>query len=215
MSKRNRRNQSAAAPEAAEQEPAVETQNTEETAATSAPAEEPAAPEDKPVAATTEPKKVEKPVTNKVVVKMEAKQNTANVAPKAADPAVTKFNDLADKYIKLMSVPVITDDVRKQAIITLANLSNAVLMTNNVAVFDACYKFMLKNRNIMLAPETVVDGINKFLPKDKITRVVQFYVTFQALVESRIMNTKFVLNVTTIRRIFNNGALANWLLAKR
>ena len=218
MSKRNRRSSAAPEQEQTAPETQVETPVTEEPTAPAVETEvsEPTAPAQEAPEKPVVNKPVEKTATTKrVVLTMGTKQTSTKSAEKTVDPAVVKFNELADKYISLMSSAVITDEIRKQAIGTLAGLANAVIMTNNVAVFEACFKFMLKNRAIMLTPETVVDGINRFLPKDKITRVVQFYVTFQALVESKIMNTKFVLNVTTIRRIFNNSALANWLLAKR
>jgi len=143
------------------------------------------------------------------------KQTSAHMIKKiVTNPLVEKFDSISKKYIDLMKSPAITAEIRKQAIVELANMANFVIMAKDNNVFDACFKFMLRERAIMLSPETVVDGINKFLPKDKITKVVQFYVTFQSLVESRILQTKFTLNVTGLRRLFNDE-FANWVISKR
>ena len=170
---------------------------------------------EQPIEQKTETKAVYQPIHREGVINVEPKSASQVAAAKAVvSPAVEKFNELSEKYINIMSGPI-DEDAKRCGIAILANIARHIIMSTDVAVFDACFKFFVKQRAIMLNSTTVIDGINKYLDKGKIAKVVQFYVTFQTLAESKILNSKFTLNVTTIRRLFNNDALANWLLAKR
>lgn len=155
------------------------------------------------------------PIYKEGVINVEKTTSQVAAAQAAVSPAVAQFNELAEKYITNMTSGPINDTVKRCGIAILANIARHVTMTTDVGVFEACFKFFVKNRSIMLNSTTVTDGISKYLDKNKIAKVIQFYVTFQTLAESKILGSKFTLNVTTIRRIFNNDALANWLLAKR
>ena len=168
-----------------------------------------------PVIEEKKEQKVVTPIYKQGVINVEQKTASQVAAAKAVvSPAVEKFNELSNKYIEIMSKPI-DEDVKRCGIAMLANIARHVIMTTDVAVFEACFKFFVKQRAIMMNSTTVIDGINKYLDKGKIAKVVQFYVTFQTLAESKMLGAKFTLNVTTIRRLFNNDALANWLLAKR
>lgn len=171
--------------------------------------------EEQPVEQKKENKAVYQPIHREGVINVEPKSASQIAAAKAVvSPAVEKFNELSEKYINIMNGPI-DEDAKRCGIAVLANIARHIIMSTDVAVFDACFKFFVKQRAIMLNSTTVIDGINKYLDKGKIAKVVQFYVTFQTLAESKILNSKFTLNITTIRRLFNNDALANWLLAKR
>ena len=160
--------------------------------------------------------KASQPIYREGVINVEPKTASQVAAAKAVvSPAVEKFNELSSSYIEIMTKGPIDEDVKRRGIAVLANIARHVTMTTEVPVFEACFKFFVKQRAIMLNSTTVIDGINKYLDKGKIAKVVQFYVTFQTLAESKILGAKFTLNITTIRRLFNNDALANWLLARR
>ena len=170
--------------------------------------------EEVPVPVKEEPKKEEVKPINKpkgvlIVEKKSAK--AAAVIPQT----VIKFNELADKYLSVMKKNGITEEDRQKAVMILSQIAQYVTMATDVRVFDACFKFMLKNRAIMLVPEVVMDGFYKYCDKSKITKITQFYVTFQSLVQSQILGDRFTINPTTIRRTFNNDALANWLILKK
>ena len=166
----------------------------------------------KQVVSNKSEQKINRPIYKEGVINVEQK-SVSSVA--SISPAVVEFNELAEQYIATMTSGPIDESVKRRGIAIFANIARHVIMTTDVSVFEACFKFFVKNRSIMLNCTTVIDGINKYLDKNKIAKVVQFYVTFQSLAESKILNTKFTLNITTIRRLFNNDAMANWLLAKR
>ena len=171
------------------------------------------------VAESTEPKTpiVEKKVVNNTqgVLKVEKKSAPANSSVMIPQtPNVLKLKELTDAYITLMTGPK-TDETRRRACITLMNIANFVGGSSETAVFDSYYAFVLKNKNIMLTPEIATAGITQYVDKTKIAKILQFYVAFQSLVESKLLGSKFTLNVTTIRRLFNNDALANWFITKR
>ena len=160
--------------------------------------------------------KVVKPVTNKGILKVEKK--SAPVSAVVSIPqteGVLKFNAIAKKYLSVMKPGHIDDEARRMALISLANMCNLICMTSDPAVFDTCLRFFLENRSIMLAQSTVVAGIEKAVDKSKIAKILQFYTVFQTLVECKLLNSRFTLNITTIRRLLGNDALANWLIAKR
>lgn len=160
-----------------------------------------------------EPKK---PQTNKGILRVEKKATPVRAAvsvPKTA--GVVAFDALAARYLATMKPGRIDDEARRRALITLANMCNHVCMSNDPAVFETCFRFFMENRSIMLAQSTVIAGIEKAIDKAKIAKVLQFYTVFQSLVESKLLNNKYTLNITTIRRLLGNDALANWLIAKR
>ena len=172
--------------------------------------------EQPPVAEVKKEIKASQPIYREGVINVEPKSASQVAAAKAVvSPAVEKFNELSTSYIENMTKGPIDEDIKRRGIAILANIARHVTMSTEVPVFEACFKFFVKQRAIMLNSTTVIDGINKYLDKGKIAKVVQFYVTFQTLAESKILGAKFTLNVTTIRRLFNNDALANWLLARR
>ena len=160
-----------------------------------------------------EEKKEKKVVPNKGVLIVE-KKVIANTTKAPVSPAVAKFDEFANKYIETMDGDFITEENRKKAVMILTAMCNLVTTSSDIKVFDACYSFFLKNRAIMLVPEKVTDGLYNYADKTKVTKIVQFYVTFQSLIESRILGSRFTINTTTIRRLFNNDAFANWLILK-
>ena len=162
-----------------------------------------------------EPKKEEvKPLNRKGVLIVE-KKVINKTAEKVIPESVKKFNDLAAKYLEAMQKKNISEEDRKKAVMILSSIAQYVITASDVRVFDTCFQFMLKNRAIMLVPEVVMDGFYKYCDKTKITKITQFYVTFQSLVQSKLLNERFTLNPTTIRRTFNNDSLANWLILKK
>lgn len=168
-------------------------------------------PELPPVVEKKEEEKVNK--TKGVLI---VEKKTIPAAGEAVVPkSVEKFYELADKYIDIMSKESIADEDRRKGVYTLTALCKYVLSSSDTKVFDACFSFFLKNRAIMLVPDRVTDGLYKFGDKAKVTQIVQWYVTFQSLVESKLLKTRFSLNVTTIRRVFGNDALTNWLIIKK
>ena len=169
--------------------------------------------EEKPIPVVEE-KKEEKVIPTKGVLIVE-KKTVAAVAETAIPKSVEKFNELADKYIEIMGKESIADEDRRKGIYILTAICKYVLGTSDVKVFDACFSFFLKNRAIMLVPDVVTDGLFKFGDKAKVTQIVQWYITFQSLVESKLLKSRYSLNVTTIRRVLGNDALANWLIIKK
>ena len=155
-----------------------------------------------------------KPVSNKGVLIVERKPVAQTVA-ESVSPGVEQFNKLTEQYITLMRNEAIGDDERRKAVLLLTAIGNHVIMSSDTRVFEACFSFFLKNRAIMLVPERVTDGLYKFVDKAKVTKLIQWYITFQSLVESKLLKINFTLNLTTIRRTFNNDALANWLIIKK
>ena len=145
---------------------------------------------------------------------MERKPVT-QAATTTVSPGVEKFNKLTEQYIELMRNEAVGDDERRKAVLLLTAIGNHVIMSTDTRVFEACFSFFLKNRAIMLVPERVTDGLYKFVDKSKVTKLIQWYITFQSLVESKLLKINFTLNLTTIRRTFNNDALANWLIIKK
>lgn len=171
-------------------------------------------PEVKEEVPVVEEKKEIKPVPNKGVLIVE-KKTVAPVADKEVPAVVQKFNEFADKYIAIMGKDSIAEEDRRKGVFALAAMCQYVLASTDNRVFDACYNFFMKNRAIMLVQDRVTDGLYKYGDKAKVTKIVQWYVTFQSLVESKLLKTRYTLNVTTIRRTFNNDALANWLIIKK
>lgn len=150
----------------------------------------------------------------KGVLIVEKKVVSAPVAEKVVPETVKKFNDLADKYIAIMSANSLSEEDRLKAVRILTSMGQYVIMSSDTRVFDACATFFRKNRAIMLVTERVTDGLYQYADKNKVTKLIQWYVTFQNFVEAKLMGTNFALNTTTIRRTFNNDALANWLIVK-
>lgn len=169
--------------------------------------------EEKPIPVVEE-KKEEKVIPTKGVLIVE-KKTIPTAAETAISESVKKFNELADKYIEIMSKESIADEDRRKGIYTLTAICKYVLGTSDVKVFDACFSFFLKNRAIMLVPDVVTDGLFKFGDKAKVTQIVQWYITFQSLVESKLLKSRYSLNITTVRRVLGNDALANWLIIKK
>ncbi len=165
--------------------------------------------EDIPV---VEEKKEVKPIKGVLIVE---KKTVAAPAEKVIPESVQKFNALADKYIEVMGGDMIEEENRKKGVLILTSLCNYVLGSTDTKVFEACFTFFLKNRAIMLVPDRVTDGLYKYADRGKVTKIVQWYVTFQSLVESKILKTRYTLNVVTLRRTFNNDALANWIIIKK
>ena len=162
-----------------------------------------------------EEKKEIKPIPTKGVLIVEKKSVATEGAAAPVPASVKKFNELAEKYIGFMKNETITEDDRRRAVYILTSICQYVLSSSDKRVFDACYQFFLKNRAIMLVVDRVTDGLYKFADKEKVTKIVQWYVTFQSLVESKLLKSRFSLNVTTIRRVFNNDELTNWLILKK
>lgn len=183
--------------------------------------EKPTPVEEKPEEVKKEDPVVEQP--KPVVVQKPIKEGTLKVEKRTGavrieipqTEGVLKFNAIAKKYIEIMSAGRIDDEARRRAIITLSNMCNHVCMSSDPAVFDACYRFIMENRSIMLTQSVVTAGIDKYIEKSKIAKILQWYVTFQSLAESKLLHQRFTLNITTIRRLLNNDALANWLITKR
>ena len=165
-------------------------------------------------APVVEEKKEVKPIPTKGVLIVEKKTVTAP-AEKVVPESVQRFNALAQKYIDVMGKDMIEEEDRKKGVLVLTSLANYVLMSTDNRVFEACFTFFMKNRVIMLVPDRVTDGLYKYGDRTKVTKIVQWYVTFQSLVESKLLKSRFSLNVTTLRRTFNNDALANWLVIKK
>ena len=159
---------------------------------------------------------VVKPQSNKGILKVEKKSSPMSaVVSIPQTEGVLKFNAIAKSYLDTMKPGRIDDEARRRALVILANMSNHVTMSTDPAVFDTCFRFFMENRSIMLAQSVVISGIEKAIDKAKITKVLQFYTVFQTLVECKLMNNRFNLNITTIRRVLGNDAIANWLIAKR
>lgn len=150
----------------------------------------------------------------KGVLIVEKKNISAAVAEKVVPETVKKFNDLADKYIDIMRKDSLAEADRCKAVAILCAIGQYVVSSSDNRVFDACEMFFRKNRAIMLVSDRVTDGLYKYCDKNKVVKLTQWYVTFQNLVQSKLLNTYFALNTTTIRRTFNNDALANWLILK-
>lgn len=165
-------------------------------------------------APVVEEKKEVKPIPTKGVLIVEKKTVTAP-AEKVVPESVQRFNALAQKYIDVMGKDMIEEEDRKKGVLVLTSLANYVLMSTDNRVFEACFTFFMKNRAIMLVPDRVTDGLYKYGDRTKVTKIVQWYVTFQSLVESKLLKSRFSLNVTTLRRTFNNDSLANWLVIKK
>lgn len=165
-------------------------------------------PQEKPV------ERVIKPIEGVLKVEKRAVPASAVISIPQTE-GVLKFNAIANKYLEIMKSGKIDDESRRRALITLSNMANHVCMTADPAVFDTCFRFFMENRSIMLAQSTVVSGIEKAVEKSKIAKILQFYTVFQTLVECKLLGSRFTLNVTTVRRLLNNDALANWLIAKR
>lgn len=161
-----------------------------------------------------EEKKEVKPIPTKGVLIVEKKTVTAP-AEKVIPESVQKFNALAQKYIEVMGKDMIEEEDRKKGVLILTSLANYVLLSTDNRVFEACFTFFMKNRRIMLVSDRVTDGLYKYGDRTKVTKIVQWYVTFQSLVESKLLKSRFSLNVMTLRRTFNNDALGNWLVIKK
>jgi hypothetical protein len=194
-----------------------EEQNADLTETAEEPEELAPAVEETPVVVTEPVKKetINKPV-NKGILKVEMKAAPAkSVVSIPQTEGVVRFTAIGKKYLELMTGVDHSDESRRRAIVVLTNMCNLVCSSNDPAVFDTCFRFFMENRKYMLAPSTVISGIEKVVEKSKIAKIVQFYTVFQTLVECKLLKSRFTLNITTIRRLLGNDALANWLIAKR
>lgn len=135
------------------------------------------------------------------------------VTPK--DTATTRFNALSRKYITLARNGIKTEEQKKEAVDILSDIVFLVTTSHDRAVFDACLSFFLTNRAIMLSEQTVISSVSHYADQTKINRIVQFYVVFTSLVESKILRKRYTININHVRDVFNNRKLAEWLTDKR
>lgn len=135
------------------------------------------------------------------------------VTPKRT--ASTRFNELAKKYIALARNGIKTEEQKKQAVAVLTDIVYLVTTSHDKSVFDTCLSFFLTNRAIMLSEQTVISNVTHYADQTKINRIVQFYVVFTSLVESKLLKKKYTININHVRDVFNNKQLAEWLTDKR
>ena len=164
---------------------------------TSEPKEEPAMPEQP----ATQPQQTEQ-------------APKAPIVSRPPTPADT-LNRYTTDYVNLIQPGIKDETVHRKAVELLGKIATLVLSARDDIVFDAFFGFMMKHRSLMLNPQSIVQDLVRYCDKTKITRIVQFYVIFQSLVESKLMRTRYTLNIKGIRELFNNEHLANWLLSRR
>lgn len=140
-------------------------------------------------------------------------ESTATVTVKKT--TADRFNLVARKYINIAKNGVSTEEQRREALLLLADMMQIVTTSHDRAVFDACFSFFLTNRGVMLSQQTVVGGVTKYVPESKVTKVIQFYVIFSSLVESKLLHKRYTINTNHVRDIFNNRQLGEWLSDKR
>ena len=199
-----------------EESPLIASDESEPVESMEQPVEEPVQESNEPAPVVEEKNEEPKPMIEskpKGVLIVEKKTNETPTV-KQVPETVQKFKDLADKYIAAATKASVSEDARKTSVVVFCSIAQYVTTASDPRVFDACFQFMVKNRALMLNPTAVAEGFYKYCDKTKITKVMQFYVTFQSLVQSKLLNEKFTLNPTTIRRTLNNNALANWLIVK-
>ena len=138
---------------------------------------------------------------------------TTVVTPK--NVATRRFHLLTKKYIDLAKNGIQSEDVKKQAVGVLNDIVYLVTTSHDRAVFDACLSFFLSNRGIMMSEQTVIGSVSHYADPTKINRIVQFYVIFISLVESKILRKRYTININHVRDIFNNRKFAEWLADKR
>ena len=122
---------------------------------------------------------------------------------------------LTKKYIDLAKNGIQSEDVKKQAVGVLNDIVYLVTTSHDRAVFEACLSFFLSNRGIMMSEQTVIGSVSHYADPTKINRIVQFYVIFISLVESKILRKRYTININHVRDIFNNRKFAEWLADKR
>ena len=135
------------------------------------------------------------------------------VVPK--NNAVTRFANLARNYITLAQHGLKSDEQKKQAVAILSDIVYLVTTSHDRAVFEACFSFFLANRAIMLSEQTVMGSVTHYADQTKINRIVQFYVVFTSLVETKLLRKRYTININHVRDVFNNRKLAEWLADKR
>ena len=145
-------------------------------------------------------------------------ETTQTEAPKVVAPkktATTRFLALTKNYMDLARNGIKTEDQKRQAVGILSDIVYLVTTSHDRSVFDACLSFFLSNRAIMLSEQTVVSSVSHYADPTKINRIVQFYVVFTSLVESKILRKRYTININHVRDIFNNKQFAEWLTDKR
>ena len=153
-------------------------------------------------------------IKHQVVTPVEQpKSDKAIVTPKRT--ASTRFNELSKKYIALARNGVKTEEQKKQAVAILTDIVYLVTTSHDKSVFDTCLSFFLTNRAIMLSEQTVISSVTHYADQTKINRIVQFYVVFTSLVESKLLRKRYTININHVRDVFNNKQLAEWLTDKR
>ena len=121
------------------------------------------------------------------------------------------------KIIPIVSraIDAVAEEQKKQAVAILTDIVYLVTTSHDKSVFDTCLSFFLTNRAIMLSEQTVISSVTHYADQTKINRIVQFYVVFTSLVESKLLRKRYTININHVRDVFNNKQLAEWLTDKR
>ena len=152
-------------------------------------------------------------VKHQEVVPANPSAATTVVTPKRT--ATTRFQAVSKRYIELAKNGINTEEQKKEAVSIITDIVQLVTTSHDRTVFDACFSFFLSNRSIMLSPQTVIGNVTKYADQAKINRIVQFYVVFSSLVESKILRKRYNININHVRDIFNNKQFSEWLTDKR
>ena len=144
------------------------------------------------------------------------------VVPPVNKPVVTpartignRFTMLSREYITLANSGLTTVEKQKRAVELISDMAMLVTTSHDSAIFDECLGFMLKHRAIMLSEQTVLGHVTEYADANKVNRIVQFYVIFTALIESKLQHRRFTLNLNHVKDIFNNRQFVEWLALKR
>jgi hypothetical protein len=136
---------------------------------------------------------------------------TVPAVPRKTNP-VDKLLQMTQQYVAIAGQGLRDEANKQKAAELLLEISKYVIVSHDHSVYDAFLGFMLRNRAIMLSTRTVMNGVLDYVPnKDRVVQIVQLYVIFEALAESRMERTAYTINTNHVRDLFHNKDLADWL----